>query len=70
MINSDEITETDRDSIPTGNFTKIEGTLYDLRKMQNLGEQIQQLLPATTGYDDNYCFKTNNDSSRINIIAK
>uniref|UniRef100_A0A1I8PV53 Aldose 1-epimerase n=1 Tax=Stomoxys calcitrans TaxID=35570 RepID=A0A1I8PV53_STOCA len=69
MINADKITETDADSIPTGNFTSVEGTLYDLRKMVNLGERLKALLPIN-GYDDNYCADKNNDGERVNVIAK
>lgn len=69
MINADKITETDEDSIPTGNFTPVEGTLYDLRKMANLGERLKNLLPIN-GYDDNFCPDNNYDGRRINVIAK
>ncbi|XP_058978095.1 galactose mutarotase [Musca domestica] len=71
MINADKITETDGDSIPTGNFTPVEGTVYDLRKMKNMGEGIKSLLPSPiSGYDDNYCADGNYDGNRINVIAK
>ncbi|XP_037816393.1 galactose mutarotase [Lucilia sericata] len=70
MIKADKITETDAESIPTGNFKNVEGTLYDLRTMKNLGEQIKKLLPATNGYDDNYCVEKNSDDTSVSLIAK
>lgn len=70
MIKADKITETDGDSIPTGNLKNVEGTLYDLRTMKNLGEQIKKLLPATNGYDDNFCVETNTDGTSVSLIAK
>ena len=70
MIKAGQITETDSESIPTGNLKSVEGTLYDLRTMKNLGEQIKKLLPTINGYDDNYCIDTNTEGTTINIIAK
>ncbi|XP_049878813.1 galactose mutarotase isoform X1 [Pectinophora gossypiella] len=52
VINADKITETDSDSIPTGNFSKVGGTPYDLRVAKRLGDVMDQL-PGL--YDDNFC---------------
>lgn len=70
MIKASQLTETDSESIPTGNLKSVEGTLYDLRTMKNLGVQIEKLLPAINGYDDNYCIDNNTDGTTLNIIAK
>ncbi|XP_034657613.1 aldose 1-epimerase [Drosophila subobscura] len=53
-INAYGITETDKDSIPTGKITLVDGTAFDLRVPSNLGERLKQLQPAP-GYDDNFC---------------
>ncbi|KAH8266057.1 hypothetical protein KR038_001536 [Drosophila bunnanda] len=53
-INAYGITETDKDSIPTGKITPVEGTSFDLRVPSNLGERLKELQPAR-GYDDNFC---------------
>lgn len=41
-INADQITETDRSNIPTGNFTDVEGTPYDFRTAHTIGERTMQ----------------------------
>lgn len=65
MIKADQITETDSDSIPTGGFINVAGTLFDLNEPVQLGERLQQLL---NGYDDNYCVKLNDNN--ITTIAR
>ncbi|XP_049878814.1 galactose mutarotase isoform X2 [Pectinophora gossypiella] len=52
VTDDDRITETDSDSIPTGNFSKVGGTPYDLRVAKRLGDVMDQL-PGL--YDDNFC---------------
>lgn len=51
-INADKITETDHESIPTGNFTCVGGTAFDLRLPKELGPAMAKL---SNGYDDNFC---------------
>lgn len=70
MIRADKITETDEESIPTGNLKNVAGGLYDLRKMTNLGERIKNLLPTTDGYDDNFCVEPNTTGTNVSLIAK
>ncbi|XP_037932389.1 galactose mutarotase-like, partial [Teleopsis dalmanni] len=66
-INANDITETDADSIPTGQLTAVQGTPFDLRATGNLGERLKKLLPAR-GYDDNYCVELINNG--ITVIGK
>lgn len=52
-LNADRITETNGASIPSGAFTHVIGTPFDLRTPRELGVAMRAL-PAI-GYDDNYC---------------
>ncbi|CRK93653.1 CLUMA_CG007182, isoform A [Clunio marinus] len=52
-INADKITETDSESIPTGKFTNVGGTPFDLRISKELGPAMRNL--NAIGYDDNFC---------------
>ncbi|XP_041969328.1 galactose mutarotase-like [Aricia agestis] len=51
-INADRITETSAASIPTGRFTNVGGTLYDLRIPTRLGDRMDK---DPKLYDDNFC---------------
>ncbi|XP_034482387.1 aldose 1-epimerase [Drosophila innubila] len=67
-INAYGITETDSNSIPTGNITLVDGSKFDLRVASKLGNRLRQLEPAI-GYDDNFCVKFTPPES-ISKIAK
>lgn len=57
QIRSSAITETDEDSITTGNLLSIEGTPMDLREMTSFMEQIDadfEPLKIGIGFDHNY----------------
>ena len=57
VINADQITETDGDLLPTGEFIQVEGTPMDFRKAKPLGRDIEEdygLLRIAGGYDHNY----------------
>ena len=41
-INSDRFTWADRESIPTGEITKVEGTPMDFREFHTIGERIEE----------------------------
>lgn len=41
-INANQITETDRSNIPTGNFIDVEGTAYDFRNATLIGDRTAQ----------------------------
>ena len=59
IINSDHITETDDNSIPTGNLTAVAGTPFDFTEPHQIGERIEQLYK---GYDDNFVLKNQTGS--------
>ncbi len=68
-INSDRFTWADRESIPTGEITKVEGTPMDFREFHTIGERIEedyQALVYGMGYDHNYCV---NDSGSEKTVA-
>lgn len=67
-INADSITETDRSGIPTGNFIKTAGTLYDFRtpvligdrtatfpKGFRFGQKFEIPQDKVMSYDNNFC---------------
>ncbi|XP_045504803.1 galactose mutarotase-like [Colias croceus] len=54
-INADKITETSSESIPTGRFTKVGGTPFDLRIPIRLGDAMSK---ADDLFDDNFCVTT------------
>jgi aldose 1-epimerase len=51
FIDSEAVTELDKELIPTGRILKVEGTPYDFRLSRPIGEQIGQV---GLGYDINY----------------
>jgi aldose 1-epimerase len=51
QINSDTVTESDSDLIPTGKLLKVENTAFDFRKPKAIGADIKKL---DNGYDINY----------------
>lgn len=69
-VNADAITETDREGIPSGKLTPVEGTPYDFRTATTLGDRIAQMRGFGFGfggqrpeipegkvmqYDNNFC---------------
>jgi len=54
QINSDVVTESDDDLIPTGKLLPIKNTAYDFTEQKTVGRDISKL-PA--GYDINYVLK-------------
>ncbi|XP_068623030.1 galactose mutarotase [Battus philenor] len=67
-INSDKITETTPQSIPTGGFVKVGGTPFDLRTPTRLGDAMEQ---GQNLFDDNFCINTygNKDMSFISRVS-
>ena len=51
QLNSEEINETDINSIPTGNMLSVKNTPYDFREIKSLKKDIGVL---EIGYDNNY----------------
>jgi aldose 1-epimerase len=58
-VNADKITETNAESIPTGQFVNVGGTPFDLRIPRELGPGMAKL--TGPGYDDNFCVTKSND---------
>ncbi len=56
QINSDMITEVDKDLTPTGKFTKVAGTEMDLTKPKKIGQDIAKI-KIGGGYDHNYVLR-------------
>jgi aldose 1-epimerase len=59
-IVSNEVLETDRDGIPNGHFTRIEGSALDFSRMRRIGERIDELDSPRDGYD--HCYVIAQDS--------
>ncbi|RUS71478.1 hypothetical protein EGW08_020764 [Elysia chlorotica] len=53
-FNADSFLPLDKNSIPTGEIKKVEGSLMDLRKPVCLGDRLGQV-GGGTGYDNTYC---------------
>lgn len=55
---ADQITVTDEDQIPTGEFRRVSGTAFDFREPKRLGADIkgetEPAIEAVNGYDHNY----------------
>ena len=64
MINADMITETDDNSIPSGNLTSVAGTPFDFTQPHQIGERINQLYK---GYDDNFVLR--NQTGKLVLAA-
>lgn len=65
MINSDQITVTDSNSIPTGALASVSGTPFDFTSPRKIGERINQLYK---GYDNNFVLR--NQSGKLALAAK
>lgn len=65
MICSDEITGTDTNSIPTGEFAPVAGSPFDFRDPHEIGERINLL---ANGYDNNFVLR--NQAGDLTLAAK
>ena len=69
MLNSDEFTENNKYSIPTGNIISVEGTPMDFRNLKTIGEEINSdyyQIKLASGYDHNWILKS---GGNINELA-
>ena len=60
MIQSDAITENDKESIPTGNYIPVAGTPFDFTSERVIGERIEdrhEQIVYGSGYDHNFVLK-------------
>ena len=64
QINADLLTETDDDSIPTGQFISVHDSAFDFRSSHSVGERIHEL---PYGYDNNFVLRQFN--GELNIAA-
>jgi len=64
-LDADYITEVNDDSIPTGHYLDVTGTVFDFRKPKSIGKEIDKIPP---GYDHNYVL--NKDESELKLISR
>ncbi|BFT32299.1 galactose mutarotase [Alteromonas sp. D210916BOD_24] len=67
QINADGVTDADASLLPTGDIKKVEGTVFDFRKLTKIEEKISQcqLIPLFNmvgGYDHNFVLNNAQDS--------
>jgi aldose 1-epimerase len=62
MICAGRYTPTDKDLIPTGEISPVEGTALDFRKPTPIGARIAAFAAAPGGYDHNYCLDSQDGS--------
>ena len=75
-INSDEITETDRNNIPTGKFINVQGTAYDFKSPIAIGQRTAsgggfgQPVPEgkVRNFDNNFVLN-HSDNNKVEIVA-
>lgn len=63
-IDSDSITEMDKEFIPTGVIAPVIGTPFDFREMKRIGQDIEaeyEQLKNGMGYDHNFVLNGSND---------
>jgi len=60
QIFSDKITAVDKELVPTGEFNRVDDTLFDLCKAKSISADLSPLHPTlepSAGFDHNYCFE-------------
>lgn len=65
-IAADQITEMDSESCCTGAFVSVDGTPFDLRKPEKIGDKLSEKHPQMDygkGFDHNFVFNEAGDSS-------
>jgi len=70
-LNSDRITPVNRDLIPPGEYTAVDGTPFDFRKPTAIGARIDDSHPQLqygAGYDHNYVI--NKPPGRLGLMAR
>lgn len=68
MVDADYFTRADVESIPTGEFTAVEGTPMDFRTRKTIGDEIDADYQATRfgqGYDHNWVLKNNEKFAKV-----
>ena len=70
-VDADKVLVTDRDLIPTGDFTAVENTPYDLRKPTRVGDGFvsdDPMLKFLGGYDT--CYVLNGTDGNVRKVAE
>ena len=62
MLNSDYYLENNKNNIPTGKLINVEGTYYDFRKFERIGDFIQK---KGSGFDENFIIR-----SKSKLVAR
>ncbi len=73
MLNASHITPVDAGLIPTGDFLKVEGTPFDFRKPQSIGNHINDdhtQIKYGGGYDHNWVLAKDNTSKQLVLAAQ
>jgi aldose 1-epimerase len=72
MLNADHYTPVNSVAIPTGEIAKVEGTPFDFRKAQRIGERIRsghQQMVYGRGYDHNWVLNRANPKDGEMMLA-
>ncbi len=67
IIHADNITTTNEESIPNGEFSNVHNTPYDFSTPHQIGERINQIYK---GYDNNYVLQNQNGEHALAATAK
>ncbi|OQY00517.1 MAG: galactose-1-epimerase, partial [Bacteroidetes bacterium 4572_117] len=70
FINADKFTVTDKDSIPTGEIRKVDGSPMDFRKTKTIGKDIRdayEQLVFANGFDHNWVL--NKEKGNMSLAA-
>lgn len=70
MIPADYFTETDESQLPTGELSKVKGTMMDFTYPHKIGDKIDEPFRAIidgVGYDNNYCLR--NKDGKFELAA-
>lgn len=73
QVNSDYITNVDKGLIPTGELLPVDGTLFDLREGDYIGNRLDKmdecpLMKAVNGYDTNFVIR--GEGLRVAAVVK
>ncbi|MDX1383804.1 MAG: galactose-1-epimerase, partial [Thermoanaerobaculia bacterium] len=72
-IAADRYTPTDDEMIPTGELAPVEGTPFDLREPQRLGDRLEELesfrARDPNGFDENFVLASESGESGLRLAA-
>lgn len=73
MINADEFTPVDATLIPTGELRSVDGTPFDFRQPNRIGERIgddTEQIRFGLGYDHNFVLSQGSESDSLTLAAR